>query len=120
MNRIYLTGIVYDQPMALGSADAGNHIVFKLVVRHRAKTGVKSEIYRINAWNECAKYCMERLQKGTRVALDGYLTQRTVLFGEKQFQAVEVTVSEIMMANRPAEALPVEMKPTQIIGESAI
>lgn len=105
MNKVYLSGTVYDQPLSVGKDGAATHVVFKLIVRHRAKAGIRSELYRISAWHQCAEYCAAHLVGGTRVALTGYLTQRPMAVGEKKFTAVEVTASEILLAQPPARPL---------------
>lgn len=105
MNKVYLSGVVYDQPLSVGK-DGTKHVVFELSVMHRAKAGVKRELYRISAWHQCAEHCVASLTKGMRVALTGYLTQRPIAVGGKTFTAVEVTASEILMAQTSAEPLP--------------
>lgn len=113
MNKVYLSGTVYDQPLSVGKDGAANHVVFKLIVSHRSKAGVRSELYRISTWHQCADYCAAHLVKGTRVALTGYLTQRPMVVGEKKFTAVEVTASEILLAQPPARPLPGAEEPKQ-------
>ncbi len=98
MNHVILSGTVLEQPISVGKDDAAAHVVFKLIVKHRAKTGIRSELYSVSAWHKCADFCEANLQKGMRVAVTGYLTQRSMVFGEKKVQAVEVTASEIMLA----------------------
>ena len=98
MNKVYLSGIVADEPRQVSAEGQVAHTVFLLSVRH--KTGaniVKRELYRINAWNASAGFCKEHLAKGMRVALQGYLTQRVYQAGGIPVVSVEVAVDEVFL-----------------------
>lgn len=107
MNKVYLSGEIYDEPMLINHKDALEHLVFSLMVKHKSKAGMRREVFRISAWNQCAAYAYANLKRGMRVAVEGYLTQRPVTVGDKQFVAVEVAVSELLL---PATAA-VEQSP---------
>lgn len=95
MNKVYLSGEVFDQPRLVNKPDGEAHLVFSLMVKHRSKAGVRRELYRISAWGNCATYCSAALRQGMRIALQGYLTLRPLQFGDKLFHAVEVTMNEV-------------------------
>ena len=104
MNRVYLSGIVSDNPRQLGIEGQAPHTVFPLSVRHKTSAGVvKKELYRINAWNGNAEFSRERLAKGMKIAVEGYLTQRVFQAGGVPIVSVEVAADEIFL---PAKIQP--------------
>lgn len=101
MNRVYLSGIVSDNPRQLGSEGQAPHTVFLLSVRHKTSAGVvKKELYRINAWNGNAEFSRERLAKGMKIAVEGYLTQRVFQAGGVPIVSVEVAADEIFLPTK--------------------
>lgn len=104
MNRVYLSGIVSDNPRQLGGEGQALHTVFPLSVRHKTGAGVvKKEMYRINAWNANAEFCRERLAKGMKIAVEGYLTQRVFQAGGISVVSVEIAADEVFL---PAKIQP--------------
>lgn len=101
MNKVYLSGEVYDEPVMVNRPDAAPHAVFSLMVSHRSKAGVQQELYRVSAWNRCAEYCGQRLKRGMRIALQGHLSLRPIQLETKLFRAVEVTMTEVFMPALP-------------------
>lgn len=95
MNQVFLTGIVADAPVLLkAKEDAPAHAVFQLCVSHKTSAGaVRRELYPVNAWYKTAEWAQARLQQGARVALRGYLTQRTSQ-GDRPAVFVEITAEE--------------------------
>lgn len=106
MNQVYLSGIVADPPIRIGKAEESiAHAVFQLCVSHKTSKGEwRRELYTVNSWNTAAQWVLQNLKQGQRVALLGYLTQRTLRTGDGMFVAVEVTSQEF---------LPLERKPRQ-------
>lgn len=102
MNQVYLSGIVSDPPIRIGKAEDIAHAVFQLCVSHKTSKGEwRRELYTINSWNTAAQWVLQNLRQGQRVALLGYLTQRTLRTGDGVFVSVEVTSQEF---------LPMDMK----------
>ena len=106
MNKVYLSGTIFDEPRLVSKPEATPHLVFRLLVKHRSKQGVQKELYRISAWNECAMFCSQHLKQGMGIALQGYLAQRPILVGDKTFTAIEVAMSEAFLPT--LEQKPVE------------
>jgi single-stranded DNA-binding protein len=74
-----------------------------LCVSHKTSKGEwRRELYTVNSWNTAAQWVIQNLKQGQRVALLGYLTQRTLRTGDGIFVSVEVTSQEF---------LPMESKP---------
>ena len=104
MNKVYLSGIVSDDPRQVSGAGQAPHTVFSLCVRHKTSANaVKRELYRINAWNANAEFSSERLAKGMKIAVEGYLTQRVFYAGGIPIVSVEVAVDELFL---PAKVQP--------------
>lgn len=111
MNKVYLSGIVSDNPRQLGGEGQAPHTVFPLCVRHMTSAGVvKKELYRINAWNRTAEFCRERLAKGMKIAVEGYLTQRVFQAGDVPNVSVEVAADELFI---PAKDQPTAQRTAQ-------
>jgi single-stranded DNA-binding protein len=97
MNQVYLSGIVSDPPIRVGKAEDIAHAVFQLCVSHKTSKGEwRRELYNINSWNTAAQWVIQNLKQGQRVALLGYLTQRTLRTGDGIFVSVEVTSQEFL------------------------
>jgi len=97
MNKVYLSGIVAEQPIRIGSPENPVHAAFRLNVSHRNSKGEwRRELYGVNSWNAAAQWALANLQQGQSVALVGYLTQRVIPVGEKRFTCVEVTSQEFL------------------------
>ena len=97
MNKVYLSGTIADPPMLSGGEGGPSHSVFQLCVSHKTLKGeIRRELYTVNAWNNAAQWVAANLRQGQRIALQGYLTQKTVRNGEGAFQAVEVTSQEFL------------------------
>ena len=65
INKVFLSGVITGRVEDLGLEDQAKHVVFDLTVPHRTREGEeKNEVYRINAWNGCAKFCMGCLETG--------------------------------------------------------
>ena len=104
MNKVYLSGIVSDDPRQVNGEGQAPHTVFSLCVRHKTSAHiVKKELYRINAWNANAEFSRERLVKGMKIAMEGYLTQRVFQAGGIPVMSVEVAVDELFI---PAKIQP--------------
>ena len=76
MNQVYLEGSVANAPRLLDQEGAAPRLIFSLVTTHRSKAGVRKEYYPIRAWNQLARFGAQRLTPGTRVVVEGYLTQQ--------------------------------------------
>ena len=97
MNQVYLSGIVADTPIRVGKTEEIAHSVFSLSVNHKTSKGEwRRELYTINSWYAAAQWVLQNLKQGQRVALLGYLTQRTLRSCDGVFVAVEVTSQEFL------------------------
>lgn len=107
MNQVYLSGIVSDPPIRIGKAEDIAHAVFQLCVSHKTSKGEwRRELYTVNSWNAAAQWVLQNLKQGQRMALLGYLTQRTLRTGDGVFVSVEVTSQEFLpMETRPARIM---------------
>ena len=102
MNKVYLSGIVSDEPRQISGEGQASHTVFSLCVRHKTIGNViKNELYRINAWNACAELSKLCLERGMKIAVEGYLTQRVFQAGGVSVVSVEVAVNEFFLPARP-------------------
>lgn len=110
MNRVYISGIVSDNPRQLGGEGQAPHAVFPLSVRHKTSAGVvKKEMYRINAWNTNAEFCGERLAKGMKIAVEGYLTQRVFQAGGVPVVSVEIAADEVFLPGKMQAGAELDM-----------
>lgn len=97
VNKVFLSGVVDGRVEDIGRGGRA-HVVFDIRVEHRTRAGeVKSESYRINAWNRCAEYCLENLSTGMRVALQGRLSQRILYVGDRPVTLTEVALNEVLV-----------------------
>lgn len=76
MNKVYLSGTLYDDPALTDLPNGTKCANFRISVSHRDKNGIKYSVFPACAWNERADIIMDSLKKGDRVAVAGYLTQR--------------------------------------------
>lgn len=111
MNQVYLSGVVAEPPIRIGAQEETSHTVFHLCVSHKTSKGEwHRELYSVNSWNAAAQWVLQNLRQGQRVALVGYLTQRTFRTGDGVFVSVEVTSQEF---------LPMEIKRRENMAPSA-
>lgn len=104
MNKVYLSGRIFDEPKLLNRPEIAPHAVFHLLVKHRSKAGIQGELYRISAWHACAEHCAANLARGMTIMLEGYLTQRPISVESRIFRAVEVTANEILLPSQSFHA----------------
>lgn len=97
MNKVYISGELSDEPELVNKPDGDAHCVFGLLVKHHSRKGICKEVYRVNAWHRSADFCIARLSRGMRIAIQGYLTQRPLLMGKKVFFASEITINEVFL-----------------------
>ena len=109
INKVFLSGVITGRVEDMGMEEQAKHVVFDLTVPHRTREGEeKKEVYRINAWNGCAKFCMGCLETGMEVALQGYLTQRTLYVAGRPVLITEVSAN---LVNAPKKAeVPISAK----------
>ena len=114
MNKVYLVGTVANEPRLVHKEGNPAHLVLSLLVKHRSKTGGKTEYYPVNAWNQAAEWGAEQLTQGQRVLVDGYLTQQARPEGVQvqvtatrfypQAQSGETDTADEQQADEPSEA----------------
>ena len=78
MNRVYLSGMITEDPRLVGAEGGKAHLVFPISVFHRARNGIRREIYNIHAWDRTAAWGLDHLRAFQRIAVQGYLTQSAV------------------------------------------
>lgn len=96
MNKVYISGIIAEDPRLVGAAGGKAHLVFPIIVVHKARAGMKSEIYRIHAWDRAAAWGMKNLSANQSVVVQGYLTQRASSSGGTAHIVVAVTAQEFI------------------------
>lgn len=79
MNKVFLSGVIANDPSYTSSENGIERLTFQLCIKHRTVSGIiHKEYYTINAWNDTAKWAKRNLSKGGFIALQGYLTQKTI------------------------------------------
>lgn len=96
MNKVYLSGIIADDPILIGREGTAPHLTFNISVSHRSKAGIRSELYRVSAWNNTALWGNANLRRGQGVAIQGYLTQRLTPINGIHMSSVEVSAEEFL------------------------
>ena len=105
MNKVYLSGLILDEPMLKTEKDGSMHLVFHLGMRHRTKSGEpRKEAYRISGWNRLAEWGSMRLERLQPVCVRGHLTQRTWTNGEQKRTETEVVAQEIILCQKRTDA----------------
>lgn len=94
MNKVFLSGLIVEQPALVTAVNGDQHLIINLSVAHRTKLGAKTEIYRVNAWHSTAVWGNDFLRHGMFITVQGYLTQR---FVESYGNRVEVTAEEFFI-----------------------
>lgn len=88
MNKVFLSGIVAEEPKLKPSDGTFKHADLVISIRHKTVDGsTKKELYPIHCWNGLAEWTMQNIARGQLVTVEGYLTRRT---------GVEVTAREIV------------------------
>lgn len=102
MNKVFISGKIADQPELRTESGEVPHLVLNLSVRHRTRAGeARSEIYRVSAWHNAAKWGAENLNKGQIIGVQGYLTQRPIHADRMTAVVTEIAVDEFLPM-RPA------------------
>lgn len=97
MNKVFISGMIIDTPIFHTEKSNVAHLVLNLAVRHKTKTGeLRTEVYRVSAWNNTAKWGVKNLGKGQIVAIHGYLTQRQIKMGSVTVATTEIAVDEFL------------------------
>ena len=107
MNKLFVTGHIAETPILKMEQGDIPHLVIMLAVRHKTRSGeVRKEVYRASAWYKTAQWGIGNLAKGGCVAIQGYLTQRTVMEEGMATTSTEIAVEEFLpvmtAANRDA------------------
>ena len=104
MNKVFVSGKIVNDLIPRTFEDNGMHLVIKLCIRHKTRSGeLRSEWYRINAWNGVAKWASENLKRGQLISVQGYLTQRQIRNADAIITATEITATEFTVDRIPAE-----------------
>lgn len=99
MNRVFVSGIVKNDPLMKMEANEAAHMVFHLEVCHKNRNGkMIHEKYPVNAWHNVATWASANLKQDQRIMVTGYLTQRFIKIGESHVGFVEITADEIVIS----------------------
>ena len=97
MNKVFLSGMITEKPELRMEPGEILHLVLHLSVRHKVKSGeFRTEVYRVSAWYNVAKWGAENLSKGQIVGVQGYLTQRPVRADSVTAVATEIAADEFL------------------------
>ena len=103
MNKVFISGMITEKPELRIEPGEIPHLILHLSVRHKVKRGeLRSEVYRVSAWRNTAKWGAENLSKGQVIGVQGYLTQRSVRMDNVTAAVTEVAVDEFV-SMRPAQ-----------------
>lgn len=106
LNKILLIGNLGKDPELNVTSDGTPVTKFSLAVNRKTSTGEKeTEWFNIVTWRQLAEICERYLHKGSKVYIEGRLTQRKYTDREGvQRTAVEVIATDMKMLDRkPAE-----------------
>ena len=110
LNKIMLIGNLGRDPELNVTSDGTPVTKFSLAVNRRYKGGdgeqkEETEWFNIVAWRQLAEICERYLHKGSKVYIEGRLTQRKYTDREGvQRIAVEVIASDMKMLDKKPEA----------------
>lgn len=95
MNKVFISGMIAEKSELRMEPGDIPHLILHLSVRHKVKNGeLRSEIYRISAWHNTAKWGAANLNQGQVIGVQGYLTQRSVRADGVTVAATEIAVDE--------------------------
>jgi single-stranded DNA-binding protein len=103
MNEVFLSGVVCDQPILMNHMNGTTQLSLNLSVAHKAKAGMKQEIYRVNAWGAVGIWGNANIRHGMEITVHGYLTQR---FVDPYGLRVEVCAEEMYAGRMVSPATP--------------
>ena len=103
MNKVFLSGVIANDPSYTSSENGIERLTFQLCIKHRTVSGIiHKEYYTINAWNDTAKWAKRNLSKGSFIGLQGYLTQKTI----KTSDGTSVVITSVAVDEFIIGALP--------------
>ena len=113
MNKVFLSGMIAGDRAGVQPQTGAAYLTFVLAVRHKNAKGItKQELYRVNAWNNAAAWGNAHLRKNQLVALEGYLTQRSL--GSTAGFAVEITAETFL----PGFSVSIPPRPAPSVSDS--
>jgi single-strand DNA-binding protein len=107
LNKIMLIGNLGKDPELNVTRDGTPYTKFTLAVSRKTATGEKeTEWFNIVTWRQLAEICERYLHKGSKVYIEGRLTQRKYTDKDGvQRTSVEVIANDMeMLSPKPAEA----------------
>lgn len=97
MNKVFISGMITEKSELRMEPGEIPHLILHLSVRHKVKSGeLRSEVYRVSAWRNTAKWGAENLSKGQIIGVQGYLTQRLIRMDNATAVTTEVAVDEFL------------------------
>lgn len=101
MNKVFISGMIAGKPELKMEPGEIPHLVLRLSIRHKLKSGeVRSELYRVSAWHNTARWGAENLDKGQVIGVQGYLTQRPIRADNVTAVATEIAVDEFLQLHK--------------------
>jgi len=105
MNKVFISGKITQQPVLRMEGGEIPHLMLEVSVGHKKRNGeIRSENYRVSAWNRVAEWGVANLRRGQVIAIQGYLSQtsgETVVteVTAEEFLPAAVTVNTIKVQN---------------------
>lgn len=99
MNKVYLSGVIIDDPSFVAVEGRAPHLVLGLSVTHRALAGIKSEVYRVSAWNGSAIWGSINLKRGMPLMVQGYLSQHQIATDNGTTNIIDIAVVEFFVGS---------------------
>lgn len=92
-----MSGMITEKPELRMEPGEIPHLLFHPSIRHKVKSGeLRSEVYRVSAWHNTARWGIENLNKGQVIGVQGYLTQRPVHMDNVTAVTTEAAVDEFL------------------------
>lgn len=97
MNKVYISGMITEKSELRMEPGDIPHLILHLSVRHKIRSGeLRSEVYRVNAWRNMARWGVDNLHRGQIIGVQGYLTQRPVRMDNVTAVATEIAADEFL------------------------
>ena len=97
MNKAVISGMITEKSELRMEPGDIPHLILHLSVRHKIRSGeFCSEIYRVSAWRNMARWGVDNLRRGQIIGVQGYLTQRPVRMDNVTAVSTEIAVDEFL------------------------
>ena len=97
MNKVFISGMITEKSELRMEPGDIPHLILHLSVRHKIRSGeFRSEIYRVSAWRNMARWGVDNLRRGQIIGVQGCLTQRPVRMDNVTAVSTEIAVDEFL------------------------